>query len=59
MYLDFPKSRNNQVVSDDDSGGGLFGLNSELVYRAPHTGEYFIAVTNAEGIDSGGATTCQ
>ena len=54
MYLDFPKSRNNQVVSDDDSGGGLFGLNSELVYRAPHTGEYFIAVTEAEGNGFGG-----
>ena len=54
MYIDFPKSRNNQVVSDDDSGGGLFGINSELVYRAPHTGEYFIAVTEAEGNGFGG-----
>ena len=53
LYVDFPKSRNNQVVSDDDSGGGLGG-NSELVYRAPHTGEYFIAVTEAEGNSSGG-----
>ncbi len=42
IYVDFPKSRNNQVVSDDDSSGGLHGTNSELVYRAPHTGEYFI-----------------
>ena len=54
IYIDFPKSRNNQVVSDDDSGGGLSGTNSELVYRAPHTGEYFIAVTEAEGNSSGG-----
>ena len=54
MYVDFPKSRDNQVVSDDDSGGGLFGMNSELVYRAPHTGEYFIAVTEAEGSGFGG-----
>ncbi len=53
IYVDFPKSRNNQVVSDDNSGGGLFG-NSELVYRAPHTGEYFIAVTEAEGNNVGG-----
>ena len=37
LYVDFPKSRNNQVVSDDDGGGGLRG-NSELVYRAPHAG---------------------
>ena len=54
IYIDFPKSRNNQVVSDDDSGGGLSGVNSELVYRAPHTGEYFIAVTEAEGNSVGG-----
>ena len=47
IYVDFPKSRDDQVVSDDDSGGGLFGTNSELVYRAPHTGEYFVAVTDA------------
>ena len=53
IYVDFTKSRNNQVVYDDNSGGGL-GLNSELVYRAPHTGEYFIAVTEAVGNAVGG-----
>ena len=53
LYVDFPKSLNNQVVSDDDSGGGLGG-NSELVYRAPHTGEYFIAVAEAVGDRLGG-----
>ena len=54
MYVDFPRSRDNQVVSDDDSGGGLFGTDSELIYRAPHTGEYFIAVTDATGERVGG-----
>ena len=54
IYVDFPNSRNNQVVSDDDSGGGLSGINSELVYRAPHTGEYFIAITDAVGSSVGG-----
>ena len=54
VYVDFLKSRNNQIVSDDDSGGGLFGIDSELVYRAPHTGEYFIAVTEAESNSLGG-----
>ena len=53
LYVDFPKSRDNQVVSDDDSGGGLGG-NSELVYRAPHTGEYFIVITEAVGDSLGG-----
>ena len=54
IYVDFPKSRNNQIVSDDDSGGGLFGTNSELVYRAPHTGEYFVVVTDSTGNTNGG-----
>ena len=54
IYVDFPGSRNNQVVYDDDSGGGLWGENSELVYRAPHTGEYVIAVADAVGNLVGG-----
>ncbi len=53
MYVAFPGSSNLQTVSDDDSGGGLFGLNSEIVYRAPHTGEYFIVITEAV-VDSNG-----
>ena len=54
IYIDFANSRDNQVVSDDDSGGGLFGTDSELIYRAPKTGEFFIAVTEAVGDYSGG-----
>ena len=54
IYVDFSGSLDDQVVSDDDSGGGLFDLNSELVYRAPKTGEYFIAVTEAVGDNFGG-----
>ena len=54
LYVDFPNSRDDQVVSDDDSGGGLFGINSELVYRAPNTGEYLIVVTDAVGDSFGG-----
>ena len=54
IFVDFPRSRNNQLVSDENSGGGLSGTNSELVYRAPHTGEYFIAVAEAVGTGFGG-----
>ena len=54
LYVDFPKSRSNQIVADDDSGGGLYGTDSELVYRAPVTGEFFIAVTSAVEYDFGG-----
>ncbi len=32
---------------DDDSGGGLFGTNSRLIYKAPQDGTYFISVTDA------------
>lgn len=53
LYVDFPGSRNNQITSDDDSGGGFVG-NSELVYRAPRTGEYFIAIAEAMGDRLGG-----
>ena len=52
LYVDFPKSHNNQVVYDDDSGSGLG--NSELIYRAPHTGEFLIAVSEAVGDRLGG-----
>ena len=54
LYVDFPHSRNNQVVSDDESGGGLFGTNSELVYRALQSGEYYISVYESAGDSFGG-----
>ncbi len=54
LYVDFPYSRNNQVVSDDDSGGGLFGTNSELVYRALQSGEYYISVSDSAEDSYGG-----
>ena len=54
LRIDFPGSRVNQVAYDDDSGGGLFGMNSRLVYRAPKTGEYVIAVQDFNGDALGG-----
>ncbi len=33
-------------VRDERSGGGLFGLDPRIVFQAPHTGEYVLAVTN-------------
>ena len=41
-----PQSSVYEAEYDDDGGGGLFGTNSELVYRAPHTGEFFIVVAS-------------
>ena len=54
IYVDFPGSSSHQVVYDDDSGGGLSGTNSQLVYRAPSNGNYYIAVTGALDDDVGG-----
>lgn len=47
-------ARQTQLVSDDDSGGGVFGLNAEMTYRAPHSGIYLIIVESAVIGDVGG-----
>ena len=49
-YYDSPAT-----VEDDDSGGGVFGLNAELVYRADAERYYRIAIDDAGG-DIGGYT---
>ena len=54
LFVGSSDSEYQEFVSDDDSGGGLFGLNSEIVYRAPHTGEYFVVVTEAVENANGG-----
>ena len=33
-----------EIVTDDDSGGGLFGENSRIVYEAPRDGTYLFLV---------------
>ena len=47
-YRDSP-----DVTEDDDSGGGLFGLNAELVYQAGDDRTYRIVVDDPSG-ESGG-----
>ena len=54
LHIDFTGSYADQVAYDDDSGGGLFGENSALVYRAPTTGEYLVVVQDLDGDDVGG-----
>jgi len=34
-------------IIDHNSGGGLFGRDARIVFQAPHTGEYFLDVSNA------------
>ena len=54
LIVDFPNSYEDQVVSDDDSGRGLWSANAEMVYRAPARGEYFIVVADASDEATGG-----
>nr|WP_290665615.1 serine protease [Ardenticatena sp.] len=42
------------LASDDDSGGGLFGLDAEVSFTAPKTGTYVVLVRDAIGYETGG-----
>jgi phosphonate transport system substrate-binding protein len=54
LAVDFFGSWDEEMAVDDDSGGGLFGLNAELTYRAPHSGSFFIAIIDSVGSGTGG-----
>ena len=45
LSIDFYGATFDQIIVDDDSGGGFFGLDSRIVYRAPHTGDFLVAVS--------------
>lgn len=53
---DFGYSWRRHSISDDDSGGGVFGLNAELTYEAPENAFYNIIVESALGYEIGGYT---
>ena len=54
LLIAFPDAAADEVVTDDDSSGGIFGLNSQIIYQAPKDGEYFISVSDSAGFDVGG-----
>ena len=54
LGVDYIGAGDEQIIIDDDSGGGLFGLDSMIVYRAPHTGSYFVVVEDANLYAPGG-----
>ncbi len=56
-YLRIDYRRSSDVAEDDDSGGGLFGLNAELVYRAEEDRTYRIVVDDPTGQYGGYALT--
>ena len=51
LWVDFEGAADEQVVSNDDGGGGLFGMNAKLTYQAPVTGSYIVAVGDANATD--------
>ena len=53
LLITFPDAAEDQVVAEDDSGGGIFGLNSQIIYQASKDGEYFISVSDSAGFDVG------
>ena len=54
ITIDYTGATEEEQVSDDDSGRGLFGLDAGIVYRAPHTGEYVLLVENLSWSAPGG-----
>ena len=55
LAADFYGAFDEQIIIDDDSGGGLFGLDAHIVYLVPHTGE-FIVVVSENYSETGGYT---
>ena len=56
VFLDFPEADISTIVYDDDSGSSPFGMsvNAELIYTAPATGRFIIAIANSGGGGGGG-----
>jgi S1-C subfamily serine protease len=54
LAVDYEGAGDDQIISDDDSGGGVFGLDAELTYLAPHAGRYQVVVVGATGMAIGG-----
>jgi len=52
--IDFLGAADAQIISNDNSGGGLLGYDAKLTYQAPHSGSYFIVVRNAIETSIGG-----
>ena len=49
IFVDYPQADIDDIVYDDDSGRTWFwrALNAELIYTAPASGQFIIAVTGA------------
>ena len=54
LSIDYPFA--DHVISDDDSGGGVFGVSAELVYRADRNRTYRVVIDGVHGDEMGGYT---
>ena len=55
-YLTVDYRFSDDVISDDDSGGGVFGASAELVLRADRDRTYRVVVDGAHADETGGYT---
>ena len=56
VRIDYRTAGEEDLTTDDDSGGGLFGLSAELVYRSERTRTYYVVVEDATDAAIGGYT---
>ena len=54
LYVDFFEATLDQVIVDDDSGGGVFGTDAKIVYRATREGPHFLVVEDFSLTGPGG-----
>ena len=54
LVVDYEGAYPDQIIVDDDSGGGVFGVDARIVYRAPHRGDFLVVVESSYGLEVGG-----
>jgi hypothetical protein len=54
VAIAYPGLERDEIVGDDDSGGGVTGLEAQFTYEAPHEGTYWIIVADALQQNTGG-----
>ena len=54
VMVTFRGAKVEEIVFDDDSGGGFMGTDAKVTFQAPHTGDYFILVQDSEHRGMGG-----
>ena len=47
LAIYYPGAGDAQMIIDDNGGGGLFGFDPKIVYRAPHTGRFTVLLIDS------------